>query len=85
MKDLFARRRAPGRAGEVKAWVAEHLALKEADLVTVADLACHEPGCPPIETVVTVHGPDAQRRTWHMHKALADIEHCDVVAALAKQ
>ena len=45
MKNLFARRTPPGRAGQVKAWVTQHLALAEADLVTVAELACHEPGC----------------------------------------
>ena len=66
MKNLFARRGTPGRASQVKAWVSQHLALTEADLVTVAELACHEPGCPPIETVVTVHEPEGQQRSWHI-------------------
>ncbi|MEO1201040.1 MAG: hypothetical protein AAFX39_17765 [Pseudomonadota bacterium] len=83
MKNLFARRAAPGRAGMVKAWVTEHLALAEADLVTVAELACHEPGCPPVETVVTVHARDGQRRTWHVHKSLAEVDQSDVVTALS--
>ena len=53
MRDLFTRRAAPGRSGRVKGWVTERLGLTDADLVTVAELACHEPGCPPVETVVT--------------------------------
>ena len=82
MKNLFARRATPGRAGEVKAWVTEHLGLAEADLVTVAELACHEPGCPPVETVVTVHASGGERRSWHVHKPLAEIDETDVVTAL---
>ncbi|QPH53314.1 hypothetical protein [Pontivivens ytuae] len=83
MKNLFARRAAPGRAAEVKAWVIQHLALTDDDLVTVAELACHEPGCPPVETVVTVHGSDGSRRTWCVHRALADIDEGDVTTALS--
>ena len=80
--DLFARRRAPGRAAAVKGWVAAHLGLSEADLLTVAELACHEPGCPPVETVVTVHGADGVRRDWRIHKPLADVAKTDVIAVI---
>ena len=85
MKGMFARKSAPGRAGTVKKWVVELLELTEDDLVTIAELACHEPGCPPVETVVTVHGADGKRRTWRVHKALGEIEHTDVRDALAKE
>ena len=86
MKDLFARRATPpGRAREVKAWVSEHLGLAEADLVTVAELACHEPGCPPVETVVTVHASGGERRSWHLHKSLAEIDEKDVVTVLSSE
>ncbi len=84
MKNMFARRTAPGRAGEVKAWVAKHLALSGEDLVTVAELACHEPGCPPVETVVTVHGADGQRRTWHIHQPLAEVDEAHVVTSIGE-
>ena len=86
MTNLFARRRAaPGRAGDVKNWVTEHLGLSETDLVTVAELACHEPGCPPVETVVTVHASDGERRTWKVHKALAEVKESDVLSALSHE
>lgn len=78
MKNLLTRRSSPGRAGTLKAWVAQHLVLSEDDLVTVAELACYEPGCPPVETVVTVHGADGMRRIWHIHKPLADIDQSDI-------
>ena len=85
MTNLFERRAAPGRGRTVKAWVTEQLDLAEADVVAVAELACHEPGCPPLETVVSVHGSDGQRRAWHIHKPLADIEQTDIVTALAEE
>lgn len=81
MKPLFSRSKAPpGRASMVKGWITERLGLSDADLVSVAELACHEPGCPPIETVVTVHGADGQRRTWRLHKPVAEITAADVAA-----
>jgi hypothetical protein len=85
MTSLFSRRAVPGRAGQVKAWVTEHLGLTEADLVTVAELACHEPGCPPVETVVTLHGTGGARRSWRMHKALAEVERTDIVVTLQRE
>ncbi len=80
MTSLFTRNKTPGRAGQIKAWVSQHLELTEADLVSVAELACHEPGCPPIETVVTVYGADGRHRTWRLHKPLAEIAAADVAA-----
>ena len=82
MKNMFARHNARGRAGEVKAWVAKHLDLSEEDLVTVAELACIEPDCPPVETVVTVHGADGARRSWHIHQPLAEIDEAIVVRSI---
>ena len=66
----------------VKTWVREHLDLAEDDLLTVAELACHEPDCPPVETVVTLHGSNGLRKTWRLHKPLAEIDEGDVVTAL---
>tara|TARA_B100000674_G_scaffold495314_1_gene522363 strand:- start:6409 stop:6672 length:264 start_codon:yes stop_codon:yes gene_type:complete len=86
MKGMFSRRtaRAHGRAGEVKAWVTKHLDLSDEDLVTVAELTCVEPGCPPIETVVTVHGADGVRRSWHIHQPLSKIDETLVVVSISE-
>ena len=76
--DLFKRRKTSGRAGSVKAWVIEGLGLGEDDVVTVAEIACHEPDCPPIETLISVHKVDGSRQDWRMHKPLVDITEKDV-------
>jgi len=76
---MFSRSKTPpGRASMVKGWITEGLNLSDA----IAELTCHEPGCPPIETVVTVHGADGQRRTWRLHMPVAEITTADVAAAI---
>ena len=84
MKNMFSRHNARGRAGEVKAWAAKHLELSEEDIVTVAELACVEPDCPPVETVVTVHGADGVRRSWHIHQPLTEIDEAIIVKSIGK-
>ena len=84
MSIMFSRRTARSRAGEVKGWITKHLNLSDEDIVTVAELTCVEPGCPPIETVVTVHGEDGVRRSWHIHQPLSQIDEALVVASISK-
>lgn len=84
MKNMFApRERSSGRAAEVKAWVGHHLKLGESDLVSVAELTCHEPDCPPVETVVTVHRDGGERVSWRIHKPMSEVCQPDVIDALA--
>ncbi|MEL6467505.1 MAG: hypothetical protein AAFQ58_21280 [Pseudomonadota bacterium] len=83
MKNMFApRERSSGCAAEIKAWVSKHLELLEDDLVSVAELTCHEPDCPPVETVVTVHRNDGERETWKIHKPMSEVSQSDVSAWL---
>jgi len=81
MRGLFDRKRPDAAAvRRVKALITEHLGLPGAATCMVAEVACHEPGCPPIETVVTVHGADGQRRTWRLYTPIAEITAADVAA-----
>ncbi len=49
--------------------------------VMVTELACTEPGCPPLVTVVALLGPGDQ--TQHkIHKPLAEVTEADVAAAV---
>lgn len=48
----------------------------------IRQLACSEPGCPPLETVVAVlpmHGP---ARRWTLHQPAGQITEDDLRAAL---
>ena len=84
MKNMFAPcKRSSGRAAEIKAWVRQHLQLVEDDLVSIAELECHEPECPPVETVVTVHRYKGERGSWKIHKPMSEVCQADINGAFS--
>ncbi len=69
--------------GQVKRWVEEQLGLDEPITVFVTELACHEPGCPPIETVIALLG-GSDKKTWKIPCPAAELSAADVAAVLAR-
>ncbi len=49
----------PDSIARVKGWVRETLALPEDASVTVNEIACTDPACPGLETVILVMRPGA--------------------------
>jgi len=80
MLGLFKRRPRPDPQAvtQVKAWIAELMSLDEKDHVAIAELACHEPGCPDLETVVTVTLADRRRYVLRFPSAVAEVTEGDV-------
>jgi hypothetical protein len=70
------------RAGEIAALVRSTLRLEEVVAVTVQQVRCREPGCPPVETVIAVFG--APPRRWTIHRPLAEIDDATVTDLLAR-
>ena len=62
-----------------KALFVATFALADDTLVSVSELRCQEPDCPPIETVVTARGSDGIVRDWRVHKPMGEIDEADVV------
>lgn len=62
----------PWRVGQVKEWTREAFGLDPDSVVLVAEVACTEAGCPPIETVIAILG-DGGRLEHRLHLAVADI------------
>ncbi|GAA4842214.1 hypothetical protein [Saccharopolyspora rosea] len=60
------------RAGEIADLVHTTLGLDQQAAVTVQELACAEPGCPPIETKIAVLG--ATPRRWTIHAPLSEVD-----------
>lgn len=56
------------------------LGLDPDTAVLVQQLACTEPGCPPVETVVAVLG--SPRRTWKIPTPTAEVSASDLAALL---
>jgi hypothetical protein len=73
---LGGQRRTPGSAAHLDALrdaVRGALGLEPDTVVLVQELACSEPGCPPVETVVAVLDPAESRRVWSLPLPRAEV------------
>ena len=79
MRGMFNRKRPDANAvRNLKKIVAEQFELPDDTTLSVAELNCHEPGCPPTETVITARSPDGTTADWRVAKAIADIRETDI-------
>ena len=44
----------------------------------MAELSCHEPNCPPIETIITERADDGKIRNWRIAKPIEEIQEIDI-------
>ncbi|WEO98965.1 hypothetical protein A6P39_035730 [Streptomyces sp. FXJ1.172] len=58
------------------------LGLDDDTAVLIRQLACTEPGCPPLETVVVVLPMEGDARRWTLHRPADQITEDDLRAAL---
>jgi hypothetical protein len=73
-----SRSRPDGTASaRVKAWIAAALGPTDERTILVTELACTEPGCPPVETVIALLREGEPER-WKLHKPLAAVTEDDV-------
>jgi hypothetical protein len=68
------------RASAIAALVRITLALPEDIAVTVQQLACREPGCPPVETIIAVLA--VPPRCWTVHRPLVEVDDDLVISLL---
>ncbi|CDN96258.1 hypothetical protein [Agrobacterium tumefaciens] len=67
----------------LKQWTRELLHLSADDIVSVSELSCALPDCPPKETVILVLSPSGENRQLSVHKALMDVAFDDIIHAVA--
>ena len=67
----------PAALQQLKLWIYDLLKLDPEVSISVSQLQCQEPGCPPIETAITILSQPAQQ--YKIHKALDDIEQVDLI------
>ena len=75
---------APGlveQARAIKQWTRACLDLAEETVVSVNELACYLPGCPPKETVILVMNAERTVQA-SIHRALEDVTEADVAAVV---
>ncbi|MBE9139881.1 hypothetical protein IQ254_22240 [Nodosilinea sp. LEGE 07088] len=68
---------------QIKAWTQELLDLPAEVPISISQLQCHEPGCPPMETVIAVMSQPPQ--TFKIHAAAGDVTLADLQGAIAPQ
>lgn len=68
----------PGQIERLKAWVYEALEISADVPVSISQLTCHEPDCPPIETVIAVMTQPPQQ--YKLHRAASEIAKQDIDA-----
>ena len=68
-------------AAAIKSWVRQALGLDPKVVVSVNEIACAMPDCPPQETVILVLRAGSAVKL-SIHKALADVVEADVVDAV---
>ena len=61
---------------EIKQWIYQALQIDDEISISLSQLQCTEPGCPPIETVINVMTNPVQQ--YKIHKPIAEIEYTDI-------
>ncbi|MFK3780590.1 hypothetical protein [Agrobacterium sp. NPDC089420] len=67
----------------LKQWTRELLHLRAEDIVSVSELSCTLPDCPPRETVILILSASGETRHLSVHKPLLEVDHDDIVHAIA--
>ncbi len=83
--DLFSRsnlKAEPAKVKQVKTWITEILNLDEQVAISLNQLTCREPGCPPIETAIAL--AEQPPKQYKIHKAIAEIQQSDIYQLKAK-
>lgn len=65
---------------QLKNWVYEILTLDRDVPISISQLKCTEPGCPPLETVIAVMSQPPQ--TYKIHRPTTEIDRGDVIQAI---
>ena len=76
---MFNKKKAnPENIRNLKEAITKELKLPETTILSIAELSCHEPGCPPKETVITANALDGTSKTWKIEKSINTIDNFDI-------
>ena len=81
MFDLFPQKPAVSteQLQQVKDWLYEVLQIDRHTIISMSQLQCNDPNCPPLQTAIMT----IPHRVIRIHKAIPDITLADVVQAIA--
>ena len=67
---------APEKLQQIKSWTYQNLAIAAEISISISQLQCHEPDCPPIETVIVIMANPP--RQYKIHKSASEITEEDI-------
>ena len=71
MVGMFERKNASSEViRDLKNKITKKLNLPESKILSIAELHCHEPNCPPKETVITTRSIDGSVKNWRLAKSI---------------
>ncbi|HAA30742.1 MAG TPA: hypothetical protein DCE56_27445 [Cyanobacteria bacterium UBA8553] len=73
----------PEKIRQIKTWIYELLEIDSEISISISQLCCTEPGCPPIETVIAVMTSPIQQ--YKIHKPMTELEHTDISEVLQQK
>lgn len=62
----------------LKVLVSKKYQLPNSTIISIAELSCNEPNCPPVETVITVRLDDGSVKSWRIVKPINEIQDSDI-------
>lgn len=62
----------------LKLLISEKYKLPDTAIISIAELTCHEPNCPPLETVITVRFEKGLTKNWRVAKPINEIEESNI-------
>ena len=66
----------PEKVRAIKSWVYRLLSISPDVPISLSQLTCKEPGCPPIETTIAIMTKPIQQ--YKIHKAIDEIDEVDI-------
>lgn len=77
--NLFAKSTLKANSGDtkqIKDWTYQILDIDSEIIISITQLQCHEPDCPPIETVIAIMTSPPQQ--YKIHKPISQITQLDI-------
>ena len=63
---------------KIKTLIQEQFNLSDDTLISLSELNCHEPSCPPKETVITTRAINGESYIWRIAKPISEIKIEDI-------
>lgn len=61
---------------QIKDWTYQRLNIDSETPISINQLQCHEPDCPPVETVIAIMTSPPQQ--YKIHKPISEISEMDI-------